>query len=93
MGLLGLDKEAEMVQNVAGYEIIIAGRVVKWPSDWITYEEVKAEWDKHSPDRTVMGDPPINYTRENGESGILLPTESIKVEDGLSITVDPSHLS
>ena len=40
-----------------------------------------------------MGDPPINYTRENGEKGILLPTESIKVEDGLSITVDPSHLS
>ena len=82
-----------MVQNVAGYEIVIAGRAVKWPSDWIKYEEVKEEWDKLSPDRTVLGDPPINYMRENGEQGILLPTESIKVEDGLSITVDPSHLS
>ena len=82
-----------MVQNVAGYEIIIAGREVKWPRDSIKYEEVKEEWDKLSPDRTVVGDPPINYTRESGKTGILLPTESIKVEDGLSITVDPSHLS
>ena len=30
-----------MVQNVAGYEIIIAGREVKWPRDSIKYEEVK----------------------------------------------------
>ena len=82
-----------MVQNVAGCEVIIAGREVKWPRDSIKYEEVKEEWDKLSPDRTVVGDPPINYTRESGEMGILLPTESIKVEDGLSITVDPSHLS
>ena len=82
-----------MTQNVAGYEIIIAGREIKWPRDSIKYEEVKEEWDKLSPDRTVVGNPPISYKRENGEEGILLPAESIKVEDGLSITVDPSHLS
>lgn len=82
-----------MAQRAAGYEIVIAGREVKWFDNWIKYEEVKEEWDKLSPDRTVVGDPPINYMRDNGENGILLPTESIKVEDGLSITVDPSHLS
>ena len=83
----------EIVLNVPGYEIVIAGREVKWPNDWIKYEEVKEEWDKLSPDRTIQGDPPINYTQPNGKKQILLPTESIKVEDGLIFTVDPSHLS
>ena len=83
----------EIVVNVPGYEIVIAGREVKWPNDWIKYEEVKEEWDNLSPDRTIQGDPPINYTQPNGKKQILLPTESIKVEDGLIFTVDPSHLS
>ena len=46
-----------MAQNVAGYEIVIAGREVKWPGDWIKYEEVKEEWDKLSPDRDGCGRP------------------------------------
>ena len=65
-----------MEERKAGFEIVIAGRSVKWPRNEIKYEEVKEEWDKLSPDRTVVGDPPIHYKRENGEKGILLPARS-----------------
>ena len=82
-----------MEERKAGFEIVIAGRSVKWPRNEIKYEEVKEEWDKLSPDRTVVGDPPIHYKRENGEKGILLPGETVKIEDGFSVRVDPAHLS
>ena len=82
-----------MDEHTAGYEIVIAGRAVKWPRNEIKYEEIKEEWDKLSPDRTIVGNPKIHYSRENGEKGIILPSETIKVEDGLSIRVDPAHLS
>jgi len=87
-----IDKQ-ETNDGLPGYEIIIAGRAVKWPGETIKYEEVKEEWDKLSPDRTIVGDPPINYTPPGGRKEALLPTESVKVEDGLEFTVDPSHLS
>ena len=29
----------------------------------------------------------------NGEKGIILPGETVKVEDGFTVKVDPSHLS
>ena len=82
-----------MEERKAGYEIVIAGRNVKWPRNEIKYEEIKEEWDKLSPDRTIKGNPPIHYTRENGEKGIILPGETVKVEDGFTVKVDPSHLS
>ena len=82
-----------MEERKAGFEIVIAGRSVKWPRTEITYEEIKAEWDKLSPDRTIVGNPAIHYSRENGEKGILLPGEKVKVEDGFSVQVDPAHLS
>ena len=82
-----------MEERKAGYEIVIAGRIVKWPRSEITYEQIKEEWDKLSPDRTIVGDPAIHYSTENGDKGILLPGETVKVEDGLSIQVDPAHLS
>ena len=82
-----------MVVRVAGYEIVIAGRSVKWPRNEIKYEEIKEEWDKLSPDRTIVGDPAIHYRRANGEKGIILPGETVKVEDGFTVKVDPSHLS
>lgn len=74
-------------------QIIIAGREVKWDQATISYEEIVAEWDKLSPDRTIIGNPVIHYSRQNGEKGILLPGESVKVEDGFSVQVDPAHLS
>ena len=40
-----------------------------------------------------MGNPPVRYSREDGEKGIILPGETVKVEDGFSVKVDPSHLS
>ncbi len=82
-----------MVERIAGYEIVIAGRSVKWPRNEIKYEEIKEEWDKLSPDRTIEGAPAIHYSRVNGEKGIILPGETVKVEDGFSVQVDPSHLS
>ena len=82
-----------MEERKAGFEIVIAGRSVKWPRNEIKYEEVKEEWDKLSPDRTIIGNPPIHSKRATGEKGILLPGESVKVEDGFSVRVDPSHLS
>ena len=82
-----------MEEHTAGYEIVIAGRQVKWPRNEIKYEEIKEEWDKLSPDRTIIGNPAIHYSRENGEKGILLPGETVKVEDGFSVQVDPAHLS
>lgn len=82
-----------MEERKAGYEIFIAGRNVKWPQNEIKYEEIKEEWDKLSPDRTVVGNPPIHYSRENGEKDIILPGETVKVEDGFSVKVDPAHLS
>ena len=82
-----------MVERVAGYEIVIAGRSVKWPRNEIKYEEIKEEWDKLSPDRTIVGDPAIHYSRVNGERGIILPGETVKVEDGFTVKIDPAHLS
>lgn len=82
-----------MDDRKAGFEIVIAGRQVKWPRTEIKYEEAREEWDKLSPDRTIQGNPPIRYQRKNGEKGILLPGESVKVEDGFTVKVDPSHLS
>ena len=82
-----------MEERKAGYEIVIAGRSVKWPRNEIKYEEIKEEWDKLSPDRTIVGNPPVHYSRENGEKGIILPGETVKVEDGFTVKVDPSHLS
>ncbi|MCY4560116.1 MAG: hypothetical protein OXF79_27890 [Chloroflexi bacterium] len=82
-----------MEERKAGFEIVIAGRPVKWPRNEIKYEEVVEEWDKLSPDRTIIGNPPIHYSRLNGEKGILLPGEEVKVEDGFSVKVDPAHLS
>ena len=82
-----------MEERRAGYEIVIAGRSVKWPRNEIKYEEIKEEWDKLSPDRTIVGNPPVPYTRESGEKGIILPGETVKVEDGFTVKVDPSHLS
>ena len=43
-----------MEERKAGYEIVIAGRSVKWPRNEIKYEEIKEEWDKLSPDRTIV---------------------------------------
>ena len=82
-----------MEERKAGYEIVIAGRAVKWPRNEIKYEEIKEEWDKLSPDRTIVGDPAIHYSRLNGEKDIILPGEEVKVEDGFSVRVDPAHLS
>ena len=82
-----------MEERKAGFEIVIAERSVKWPRNEIRYEEIKEEWDKLSPDRTILGDPAINYSRENGEKGIILPGETGKVEDGFSVQVNPAHLS
>ena len=67
-----------MEEHKAGFQIVIAGRSVKWPRNEIKYEEIKEEWDKLSPDRTIVGNPAIHYSRENGEKGILLPGESVK---------------
>ena len=38
-----------------------------------------------------MGTPGIDY--RNGGDGILMPGETIKVQDGTSFSVDPSHVS
>ena len=62
-----------MTDRESGFEIVIAGRSVKWPRNEIKYAEIKEEWDKLSPDRTIVGNPAIHYTHEDGEKGILLP--------------------
>ena len=82
-----------MEKHNAGFDIVIAGRSVKWPRNEIKYEEIKEEWDKLSPDRTIVGEPAIHYSRDNGEKGIILPGETVKVDDGFSVKVDPAHLS
>ena len=46
-----------MEERKAGFEIVIAGWSVKWPRNEIKYEEIKEEWEKLSPDRTIVGDP------------------------------------
>lgn len=75
-------------------EIIIAGRVVKWDQETISYEEIVAEWNKLDPSRTIQGQPGIDWKNEYIKgSGILYPGESVEVNDGLVITVDPAHLS
>lgn len=75
-------------------QIIIAGREIKWEQETISYEEIVTEWNKLDPSRTVQGQPGIDWKNEYaGGSGILYPGESVKVRDGLVITIDPSHLS
>lgn len=75
-------------------EIVIAGRTLKWDLATITYAQIVAEWNRLSPSRTILKQAGIQWHNEyeKGE-GILYPGESIKVVDGLVITVDPTHLS
>ena len=80
-------------ERQAGWEIVVGGRELKWPRNEITYEEVKAEWDRLRGDQPIIGDPPIMYKRHDGQTGILRPGGSVKVEDGFEIKIDPSHLS
>ena len=80
-------------ERKAGWQIVIGGREVKWPKNEITYEEVKSKWDELRADQAIIGDPPIMYKRENGETGMLRPMQTVKVEDGFEIKVDPSHLA
>lgn len=80
-------------ERTAGWEIVIGGREVKWPKNEISYEEVKSKWDELRGDQTIIGNPPIKFKRENGETGLLRPNEKVKVEDGFEIIVEPSHLS
>ena len=80
-------------ERKAGWEIVIGGREVKWPKNEITYEEVKWKWDELRPDQTIIDNPAIMYKRMDGDTGMLRPGETVKVEDGFEIKVDPSHLA
>ena len=55
-----------MEERKAGFEIVIAGRSVKWPRNEIKYEEVKEEWDKLS--RTERSSEIPQYTTQ-GQMG------------------------
>ena len=75
-------------------QIEIAGHEIKWSKATISYEEIVAEWNRLSPNMTIVGLPGIDWRNDYaGGSGIVYPGESVPVFDGLIIKVDPAHLS
>ena len=83
----------DTVRRVAGTEIIVGGRQYKVEGVEVSYEQVVGIWNKLHADEglTIVGTPGIDY--RNGGDGILMPGETIKVQDGTSFSVDPSHVS
>ena len=75
------------------WDIVIGGREIKWEKNTISYSEAKETWDKLRENQQVIGDPPISFRRHNGEVGTLRTGDTVKVEDGFEIKIDPSHLS
>lgn len=79
-----------------GTEIVVSGRPYKVAGDVVAYEQVVKIWNElhESEGKHILGTPGIDY--EHGskqDEGILLPGESIHVQDGTSFTVDPEHVS
>ena len=83
----------DTVRRVAGTEIIVGGRQYKVEGVEVSYEQVVDIWNKLHADEglTIVGTLGIDY--RNGGDGILMPGETIKVQDGTSFSVDPSHVS
>lgn len=83
----------DTTRRVAGTELIVGGRQYKVEGEVVSYEQIVDIWNQLHADEglTIMGSPGIDY--RNGEDGILMPGEQVKVEDGMSFSVDPSHVS
>jgi len=81
------------VRRVAGTEIIVGGRQYKVEGEKVSYQQVIDIWNQLHADEglTIIGTPGIDY--RNGGESILMPGETIKVQDGMSFSVDPSHVS
>lgn len=75
-------------------DIIIGGTRTKYvgPVE-MTYERAREEWSKARDGQEVTEGSPITWRTESGDSGILRPGGTVKVEDGLQLKVDPGHLS
>ena len=75
-------------------EIIVGGTPDKWvgPPE-MTYEAACEEWQKVRENQEVAEGSPITWKTPSGESGVLRPGGTVKVEDGLELKVDPGHLS
>lgn len=85
----GVEMEGEVRK-----EIIVGGTPDKWvgPPD-MTYEQAREEWRKVRDNQEVAEGAPITWKEPGGESGILRPGQTVKVEDGLELKVDAGHLS
>ena len=83
----------DSTRRVAGTEIIVGGRQYKVEGTEVSYHQVVDIWNQlHAEEGlTITGSPGIDY--RNGEEGILMPGEKVKVEDGMSFSVDPSHVA
>lgn len=75
--------------------IYINARSLPWSEPTISFEQVVEEWNSLDPTRHVQGNlPGINWTvKDTGTRGILYPTESTDVVDGLSFTIDDTYLA
>lgn len=74
---------------VSGREYTISGRTVSYQQIVDIWNELHQAENKH-----ILGTPGIDYVDGlGGADGILLPGESIDVEDGTSFSVDPEHVS
>ena len=77
-------------------EIIVSARPYKVPGDSINYDDIVEIWNKlhEGEGKHIIGTPGIDYEDDaKGESGVLLPGQSIHVKDGTSFSVDPEHVS
>ena len=76
--------------------IIVSGREYLFEGDQLSYDDIVEIWNAlHKPEgRHILGTPGIDYTDDGtGQSGVLLPGESIPVKDGTAFRVDPEHVS
>ena len=82
------------MENEVRVDIIVGGTPDKWvgPPE-MTYEEAREEWQKVRENQEVVEGSPITWKTPSGETGVLRPGRTVKVEDGLELKVDPGHLS
>ena len=86
----------QTVQRVAGTEIIVGGRQHKVEGHEVSYQQVVEIWNELHKDEGlfIKGTPGIDYTDGPRDSdGVLRVGQTIKVQDGTSFSVDPSHVS
>ena len=77
-------------------QIYVSGREYKVPGPDVSYEEIVGIWNElHMQEgKHIIGTPGIDYEQDaDGEDGVLISGQKVRVKDGTSFSVDLEHVS